>query len=131
MFLNRIRVEGFRAAAESTIECSFPGRFSVLVGANGTGKTTLADALYLGHGHRFPQLPNPSTATLSDRTPRSIEVAYGFAPAGDTESLLGTSLQASGAAAPTWTRELTRNLGRVRSSPTGTLPDGAEGVRLI
>ncbi|MCB1284645.1 MAG: AAA family ATPase [Microthrixaceae bacterium] len=131
MFLNRVRVEGFRAAAESAIECSFPGRFTVLVGANGAGKTTLADALYLGHGHRFPQLTNPSTATLSDRTPRTIEVAYEFAPAGDTESRLGTSLQASGATAPTWTRDLTRNLGRVRSSPAGALPEGAEAVRLI
>lgn len=131
MFLSRIKIEGFRAAAESTIECSFPGRFTVLVGANGSGKTTLADALYLGHGHRFPQLPNPSTATLSDRTPRSIEVAFEFAPDGDTESELGASLQASGAAAPAWTRELTRNLGRVRSSPRDVLPEGAEGVRLI
>lgn len=131
MFLNRVRVEGFRASAESTMECSFPGRFTVLVGANGAGKTTLADALYLGHGHRFPQLPNPSTATLSDRTPRSIEVGYEFAPAGETESRLGSSLQAAGAAAPAWRRELTRNLGRVRSSPDGPLPEGADAVRLI
>lgn len=131
MFLSRVRVEGFRAAADSPIECSFPGRFSVIVGANGTGKTTLADSLYLGHGDNFPQLPRPSTATLSDRTPRTIDITYDFAPAGTPESLLGASLKAAGSAAPTWTRELTRNLGRVRSSPSGSLPDGAESVRLI
>lgn len=131
MLLKRVKVEGFRAAADSAIECSFPGRFSILVGANGTGKTTLADALYLGHRHRFPQLPSPSAATLSDQTPRSIEIAYEFASGEDKESQLGVSLQAAGAAAPTWSRELVRSLGRVRSSSTSPLPDGAEEVRLI
>jgi len=131
MFLSTLRVEGFRAAADHAVDCSFPGRFSILVGANGTGKTTIADALYLGHGHTFPQLPRPSTATLSEQTPRTIDVAYAFSVVGDRESRLGSSLLASGAAAPAWTRDLTRNLGRVRSSPTGPLPDGADALRII
>lgn len=49
MHLSRIAVSGFRASAEDAMVCDLPGRFSVLIGANGVGKTTLTDALYLAH----------------------------------------------------------------------------------
>lgn len=131
MYLSSVTVEGFRASATGSLTCTFPGRFSILVGANASGKTTVSDALYLGHGHTFPQLPRPSVATLSETTPRSIDVAFTYSSPPDVEGSLGSSLLATGAMAPAWSRELSRDLGRVRSSSTGALPDGADAVRLI
>jgi putative ATP-dependent endonuclease of OLD family len=131
VFLHKVRVEGFRASSEHAIECELPGRFSILIGANGSGKTTIADAIYLGHGHAFPQIARPSVATLSPSAPRSIDVSYAMAAAGDAESRLGQSLNAGGHAAPAWTRILSRNMGRVRSSPAAALPLGADNIRLV
>lgn len=64
MHLSRLRVRGLRAAADGELELALPGRFAVLVGANAGGKTTISDALYLGHEKRFPFLPRPSSAAL-------------------------------------------------------------------
>ena len=131
MYLKRVTVEGFRASAAGRIVCEFPGRFGVLLGANNAGKTTIADALYLGHPHNFPQLNRPSVATLSLTTPREIEIEYAYSPSGVAESTLGQTLQAQGMPAPHWLRLLERNLGRVRSSPGGGPSEGADQVRLI
>ncbi|MER7305570.1 ATP-dependent nuclease [Streptomyces griseoluteus] len=88
MHLSHIAVSGFRASAEDAMVCDLPGRFSVLIGANGVGKTTLTDALYLAHAaSRFPVLPRFGSATLaSERATRTISVAY----------LLGNSLEEEG-----------------------------------
>jgi hypothetical protein len=40
-------------AVTGDIEVDLPGRFTVLVGANAAGKTTLSDAIYLGRRRRF------------------------------------------------------------------------------
>ena len=114
MFLRRIHVRGFRAAAEMDLTCEFPGRFSLLVGANNAGKSTIADALYLAHPRTFPQLPRPTVAVLGRTDPREIDVEFDFAPGGDSESALGAGLLASTTPAPAWTRQLERNLGQVR-----------------
>ena len=53
MFLRQIAVRGFRSAAEQELTCEFPGRFSLLLGANNVGKTTIADAVYLAHPRAF------------------------------------------------------------------------------
>lgn len=53
MYLSRAKVSGLRASAEGEIECQVPGRFSVLIGANGAGKTTITDSLYLAHTASF------------------------------------------------------------------------------
>jgi putative ATP-dependent endonuclease of OLD family len=74
VYLKRVTVRGFRASAESEVLCELPGRFSVLIGANNAGKTTVTDALYLGHPHTFPQLGRPSVATLSLATPREVDI---------------------------------------------------------
>lgn len=49
MHLSKITAHGFRASAQDLIECEIPGRFSVLIGANNAGKSTVCDALYLAH----------------------------------------------------------------------------------
>lgn len=130
LYLKRVTVSGFRAAVEHRIECELPGRFAVLVGANNAGKTTLTDALYLGHRHTFPQLRRPSIATLGAEPPREISIEYDFAT-GENESPLGEHLTGQGLPAPRWTQQLSRSLGRVRSSPIGNAPEGTDSIRLI
>ena len=111
----------------TTLCASFPGRFSLLIGSNNAGKTTVTDALYLAHPHCFPQLPRPSVAVLGG-TPREIEVQYAFNRNGEGKSPLGKTLVAE----PAWVYELKRSMGQVRASLTGTQrPDGFENLRLI
>jgi putative ATP-dependent endonuclease of OLD family len=122
---------GFRAAADGGLVCEFPGRFSLLIGANNAGKTTVSDALYLGHPYNFPRLPRPTVATLSTTTPREIDLEYVLSPVGQAESPLGQSLAAQGLPAPRWVRQLERSLGQVRATTASSTPPGGDGVRLI
>lgn len=92
MFLREITVRGYRAAATSELRCSLPGRFGVLVGPNNSGKTTLLDAAYLAHPHRFPAIPRPTAASLGPH-PRSIDIGYSFDPDPAAEGPLGKALQ--------------------------------------
>jgi putative ATP-dependent endonuclease of OLD family len=124
MYLSRLRVRGLRGAADGELELVLPGRFSVLAGANSAGKTTLSDALYLGHRKRFPQLPRLSAAALGSGD-RDIQVEYSFAPVGAVEGPLGRQLQAQsartapGTVAASWTKSLSRNPGSVATEPLG------------
>ncbi len=113
MYLSTVSVAGFRAGANDTFTCTFPGRLSVLLGANNAGKTTVCDALYLAHPHRFPQLPRPSAAALGD-APRTIAVGFEFEK-DDVEGPLGRSLLAQSQPPPSWSRSLERSLGSVRA----------------
>jgi len=107
--------------------CQFPGRFSLLIGSNNAGKTTVTDALYLAHPHNFPQLPRPSVALLGS-APREVEVQYAFNENGEDESPLGKMLVAE----PAWVYEFKRNLGQLRVSLVGAQPpEGAANLRLI
>jgi putative ATP-dependent endonuclease of OLD family len=130
VYLSSIRVVGFRAAAGAQMLCKFPGRFSLLIGGNNAGKTTVADALYLSHPQNFPQIGRPSVATLSRTTPREVEVEYAFST-DEPESDLGVMLSAEGLPAPRWSRQLAPSLGRVRSSQGGSSPEGVDNIRLI
>jgi len=114
VYLSRLVIRGFRAGALHDLSCTFPGRFSVLVGPNNAGKTTVCDALYLAHPHRFPQLPRPSVAALGDN-PRAIEVNFEFGGEG-SEGPLGESLIAQSQIPPRWSRYLERHLGTVRAT---------------
>ncbi|WP_319448957.1 MULTISPECIES: ATP-dependent nuclease [unclassified Mycobacterium] len=118
--MSRLRVLGVRATAHGEIDIELPGRFSVLIGANGAGKTTACEALYMSHRRTFPHLARPSAATLGPPE-RRIDVEYSFSPAGAAEGPLGASLQAQsgrvtpGTVATSWSRTLHRDLGRVRA----------------
>lgn len=114
MHLRDVVVRGYRAAADGELSCRLPGRFSVLVGPNNGGKTTICDAIYLAHPHRFPMVQRPSGATLGAH-PRSIDITYRFETGGH-EGPLGSALQAEAHAAPHWTRQLERSLGAVRAT---------------
>lgn len=120
MHLSRLRVRGLRGSAFEPIDLRLPGRFSVLVGANSAGKTTLTDAIYLAHPRRFPQLPRLSAAALGAGD-RDVEVEYAYAADPDDEGPLGLQLQAQsglhapGTTAAVWIRTLHRDLGAVRA----------------
>lgn len=135
MHLSKLTVRGFRASAESDLEVSLPGRFSVLVGANAAGKTTVSDALYLGHSRTFPRLVPPSAATLGPGT-RAIEIEYSYADATDPEGPLGIQIQQQsgegelGGTAAHWSRGLRRDLGVVRST-AGEKSEHADAFRLV
>lgn len=131
MFLRRLTVRGFRSAVADDVTCEFPGRFSLLIGSNNAGKTTVADAAYLAHPQTFPRLPRPSAAVLARTDPREIEVEFAFSPAGDVESSLGIALQSASLPAPSWVRQLERSLGQVRARAVGSQPDALENLRLI
>jgi putative ATP-dependent endonuclease of OLD family len=120
MHLSRLVIKGLRATADGDIEICLPGRFSVLIGANGAGKTTASEALYLSHRKTFPHLPGPPAAALG-LPERTIDIEYSFADAGAVEGPLGRSLQVQsgrstpGTVATTWSRTLHRDLGRIRA----------------
>ena len=123
MFLRRLTVRGFRSAVAADLSCQFPGRFSLVIGSNNAGKTTVADAAYLAHPQTFPRLARPSAAVLGRTDPREIEVEFAFATTGDVESSLGIALQSASLPAPSWVRQLERNLGQVRARTVGSQPD--------
>lgn len=130
MYLSRIRVRGLRGSVDSPLEVSLPGRFAVIAGANGGGKTTFSDAVYLGHQEKFPYLPRHSAAALGPGD-RDIEVEYKFEADAAAEGPLGSQLQAqSGRSAPgtvaaEWARTMHRSMGAIR---TGILTQSTSGV---
>ena len=129
MYLETVRISGFRAAASHDIECRFPGRFSLLVGGNNAGKTTICDAIYLAHQHRFPQIPRPSAETLrSLGEDRGVAVSYEFEAELGQESALGSRLRLESPVAPQWSRRFARSMGRVRVSGSA---DESKDLRLI
>jgi putative ATP-dependent endonuclease of OLD family len=119
VYLSRLTMRGFRVSANEDLDVVIPGRFSVLVGANSVGKTTIAEGLCLSHPRRFPALAPPSSAALGP-PPRRISVEYTLNPDPTTESDLGRSLAFSsgrwpGQQAADWTYRLNRRLGSVRA----------------
>jgi len=122
VYLSSVTIEGFRAAAGGAFTCRFPDRFSVLLGQNNAGKTTVCDALYLAHPHTFPSLRRPSAAVLGPN-PRTIDIQFEFGGHG-VEGPLGSSLLARSEGPPRWTRRLERALGSVR----GVGIDGGQHV---
>jgi putative ATP-dependent endonuclease of OLD family len=132
--LSRLAITGFRAAADAELQCRFPGRFSLLVGANNVGKTTVSDALYLAHPQVFPRITRPPSSTLG-APPRTIEVEYEYATEPDIEGPLGrllhiqSGVEARGVAT-TWTRGLGRSLGQVETRSLISSPH-QDSFRLI
>ncbi|WP_410540490.1 ATP-dependent nuclease [Streptomyces sp. KL2] len=115
-----MKVSGLRASAEGEIDCRLPGRFGVLIGANGAGKTTITDALYLAHTSRFPLLPRQSASALGTGGKPGVEVEYSLENSADAEGPLGRSLhdfphRTAGGVAQKWVADLQRNLGTVRT----------------
>jgi putative ATP-dependent endonuclease of OLD family len=130
MFLRRVDVQGYRAAAELPLTCEFTGSFNLVVGANSSGKTTINEAIVHAHRYRFPQGVSIDAAVLG-APPRAVSIAYAFNDDPETEGALGQALQHAGKPAPSWSRPLERVLGRVRAGPTIGTMDGLDRLRLV
>lgn len=135
VYMSKLTVRGLRASAGPQLEVPVPGRFSVMVGANNAGKTTVCDAAYLGHIAVFPRLPRQTAAGLGSGT-RSVDVEYSFEAEPAAEGPLGRQLWAqSGITAPGtvaawWSRGLSRDLGAIRAT-TLVRHDVADSVRFV
>lgn len=136
MHLNRIVMRGFRASAQREFECRLPGRFSVLVGANSAGKSTVSESIFLSHPRTFPASGGRMSAAMLGHGARGIDVEYRFEQDYSHEGPLGRQLALAagtftpGGTAASWKRELARNLGGVRTvGVTDSYPP--EGLRMI
>lgn len=130
MYLKRLEVEGFRASANAPIVCELSGRFSLILGANGSGKTTINEAIALAHPRSFPRLA-PIDATALGATPRAVRVEYEFEADAAGEGALGEHRKRQGLGAPKWGRSLERSLGQVRAGRPIEPATEYESVRLV
>ena len=130
MHLKCIEVDGYRASANSPIVCELPGRFSLILGANGSGKTTINEAIALAHPRSFPRLA-PIDATALGPTPRMVRVTYEFEADTFCEGALGAYRRRRGFSAPQWCRPLERSLGRVRAGQPLEPSDEYDSIRLV
>lgn len=130
MHLKRIEVEGYRASANAPIVCELSGRFSLILGANGSGKTTINEAIALAHPRTFPRLV-PIDATALGATPRAVRVQYEFEADASREGALGEYRKRQGLGAPTWGRPLERSLGHVRAGRPVEPPTEYDSIRLV
>lgn len=130
MYLSSIEVQGYRASALGPVVCQLPGRFSLLLGANGAGKTTINEAVVQAHRHRFPRLA-PVDASVLGEPPRAVRVEYAYESDPANEGALGTALLGMGFSAPSWGRPLERSLGRVRAGIPVDATEGHDSVRLV
>jgi putative ATP-dependent endonuclease of OLD family len=130
VYLKRIEVEGYRASANSPIICELGGRFSLILGANGSGKTTINEAIALAHPQRFPRLA-PIDATALGGAPRAVRVEYEFEADADQEGALGQLRKRQGLGAPKWGRPLERSLGQVRAGRPLEPSSEYESIRLV
>ncbi len=130
MHLKRIEVEGYRASANAPIVCELSGRFSLVLGANGSGKTTINEAIALAHPRSFPRLA-PIDATALGATPRAVRVEYEFEADASREGALGQYRKRQGLAAPRWGRPLERSLGQVRAGRPVESAAEYDSIRLV
>ena len=130
MHLKRIKVEGYRASANAPIVCDLSGRFSLILGANDSGKTTINEAITLVHPRHFPRLA-PIDATALGPTPRAVHVEYEFEADASCEGALGEYRKRRGLGAPQWSRPLERSLGRVRAGQPLESSDEYDSIRLV
>lgn len=136
MYLSQLTVRGLRASAAGELTVDIPGRFSLLVGANSSGKTTVCDAAFLGHLNRFPNLPPLSSAGLGSGE-RRIDIEYRYEANAADEGPLGNALHqraghtAPGTVAGAWSWGLGRSLGRIQRRRVGQQHDLEDDLRLI
>lgn len=130
MYLSEVKIRGYRAAANNEISVSLPGRFSLIMGANGSGKTTINEAIVLAHPKVFPR-PARIDATALGSSPRFVEIKYQYELDEATEGVFAKLRRERGIGAPEWNRTLDRYLGAVKPGVLGgSMPD-ANAVRLV
>jgi SMC domain protein len=130
MYLKRVEVRGYRASAKESIECELNGRFSLILGANGSGKTTINEAIAFAHPRKFPRF-GPIDASALGGTPRSVCVKYEFENDPAREGALGKFRKRRGLDAPGWCCPLERSLGQVRAGRPFEAPAVDDNIRLV
>lgn len=130
MYLKRVDIQGYRAAASEPLTCEFTGSFNLLLGANGAGKTTVNEAILHAHRHKFPRHGAVDAAALGP-PPRAVSIEYAFDDDAATEGALGNALKQSGFAAPRWSRPLERSLGKVKAGSVIDATEGHDNIRLV
>ena len=70
MQINRLQIENFRCFADQ--ELFFNDRFTLLIGANATGKTAVLDAIAIALGAALISVPQAISASISRRDVRRI-----------------------------------------------------------
>lgn len=130
MYLKKIEVEGYRAAAQTTLTCEFKSRFSLILGANGSGKTTINEAIALAHPVRFPWM-SPIDASVLGNSPRRIKVEYAYEDEDAEESVFGQQLKSRKIPAPNWESLLERSMGNVRVRRPGASEIISDNMRLL
>ena len=130
MYLKRVEVEGYRASADEAVSCELGGRFSLILGANGSGKTTINEAVALAHPRSFPRFA-PIDATALGAPPRAVRVEYAYETDAAEEGALGAFRKRQGLAAPRWGRPLERSLGQVRAGRPVEPPTEYDNIRLV
>lgn len=126
-----MKVQGYRAAVGCDVECEFPARFSVLLGANGTGKTTVAEAMYLAHyPNVFPRIARPIAAALGSKAQRSVEVHFDYE---NPEPHQRWSIERENGESPPILRcRLEPSMGRVQArTPEGKHDDRSDSLVLL
>lgn len=130
MYLKRVEIEGYRASAIAPVTCEFGGRFSLVLGANGAGKTTINEGVALAHPRRFPR-PAPVDASALGDPPRAVRVEYAYEPDDAQEGALGRFRKLQGLEAPKWGRPLERSLGQVRAGRPVETATEYDNIRLV
>ena len=70
MRIDRLQIENFRCFADQ--ELFFNDRFTLLIGANATGKTAVLDAIAVALGAALISVPQASSASIGRRDVRRI-----------------------------------------------------------
>lgn len=130
MHLKKITIEGYRAAAQAKISCEFKSRFSLILGANGSGKTTINEAIALAHPTRFPWMPPIDASVLGD-SPRRVTVEYAYEQQKSEESVFEKQLKSRQIPAPNWDSILERSMGSVRVQRKTKNDIPRDNIRLI
>lgn len=93
MHIQNIRIENFKGIAEKSLE--FNPRFTVMVGDNGTGKTSILEALSIGLSlciHRFIFVDEPPHSLQRDLMPEDLRTVM---PTPDNIERLDASVSGS------------------------------------
>ena len=128
MYVESVRLENFKCFANQTYE--FAKQFTLLVGDNGTGKTSILDGLSVGLGSLFLGFPEPAKQRSIERQ----EVRFKFFEQGEITTAekqfpakvtcKGNVFDANGE----WTRELTSAEGRTTRQDASWIKDKADAV---
>lgn len=130
MYLSQVKIRGYRAAASDEISVNLPGRFALIMGANGSGKTTINEAIAIAHTKVFPKY-GAVDATALGSAPRDVQVKYEYESDDALEGVYAQQRKARGVPAPEWKRNIDRYLGLVKPGKIDGNADDVNAMRLV